>query len=171
MASSLDSPTNNLVKDERKLSGFKDYSDEQYELLIRKGVYLYEYMSSWDKFDEMELPLKDAFCSNLNMNNISDQDYSQAQKVWKGFDMKNLGEYHDLYLKTDVILLSNIFEAFRLTCLKHYSLEQAHFYTSPGLGWQACLKKMGIELELLTDPDMLLMFEREIRRGITQAVH
>ena len=82
-----------------------------------------------------------------------------------------MGEYHDLYLKTDVILLSNIFEAFRSTCLKHYSLDRTHFYTSPGLAWQACLKKIGIDLELLTDPDMLLIFERGVRRGITQTVH
>ena len=167
MASSLDSLMNNLVKDGRKLSGFEDYSDKLYELLIRKGVYLYEYMSSWDKFDEMELPPKEAFRSNLNVSDISDHDYSHAQNVWKGFDMKNLGEYHDLYLKIDAILLSNVFEAFRSTCLMLYSLNPAHFYTSPGLAWQACLKKMGTELELLTDPDMLLMFEIGIRGGIT----
>ena len=104
------------------------------------------------------------------MRNISDEDYKHAQKVWKGFDMKNLGEYHDLYLKTDIILLSNVFKAFRNTCLKHYSLDLAHFYTSLGLAWQACLKKTGIRLELLTDPDMLLMFQRAIRGGITRAV-
>ena len=85
--------------------------------------------------------------------------------------MKNLGEYHDLYLKTDVILLSNVFEAFRNTCLQHYKLDLAHFYTSPGLAWQTCLKKMGVRLELLTDSDMLLMFERGIHGGITQVVH
>ena len=113
MASSLDSLTNNLVKGGRKLSGFEDYSEEQYKLLIRKGVYPYEYMTSWDKFKETQLPLKEAFYSKLNMSDISDEVYEHAQKVWKGFDMKNLGEYHDLYLKTDVILLSNVFESFR----------------------------------------------------------
>ena len=85
MVSILDSLMNNLVKDERKLSGFKDYSETQCELLIRKGVYPYEYMTSWNKFEETELPPKEAFYSNLNMSNISDQDYSHAQKVWKGF--------------------------------------------------------------------------------------
>ena len=119
MASSLNCLTNNLVKDGRKLSGLEDHSDEQYELLIRKGVYPYEYMSSWDKFEETRLPLKEAFKSNLNMNDISNQNYFQVQKVWKGFDMKKVGEYHDLYLKTVVILLSNVFESFRSTCLKH----------------------------------------------------
>ena len=171
MANGLDSLTNNLVKDDLKLTRFEDYSDEQYELLIRKGVYPYEYMSSWDKFNETKLPPKEAFYSNRNMSDISDQDYSHAQKVWKEFGIKNLGECHDLFLKTDVILLSNVFEVFRNTCLKHYSLDPAHFYTLPGLAWQACLKKTGIELELLTDPDMLLMFEHGNRGGITQAVH
>ena len=171
MASSLDSLMNNLVKDGRKLSGFEDYSEEQYELFIRKGVYPYEYMTSWDKFIETQLPSKEAFCSKLNMSDISDEDYEHAQRVWKGFDMKNLGEYHDLYLKTDIILLYNVFEAFRNTCLQHYKLDPAHFYTSPALAWQACLKKTGVRLELLTDPDMLLMFERGIRGVIIQVVH
>ena len=85
--------------------------------------------------------------------------------------MKNLGEYHDLYLKTDLILLADVFEAFRDICLEYYRLDPAHFYKSPGLAWQACLKKTGAKLELLTDPDMFLMVEHGIRGGITQAVH
>ena len=92
-------------------------------------------------------------------------------KFGKVFEIKNLGEYHDLYLKTDVILLSNVFEAFREVCLKNYGLHPAHFYTAPGLGWKACLKKTKIRLELLLGPDMLLMFEIGIRGGITQSVH
>ena len=147
------------------------HNDEQFRLLLRKGVYLYEYMTSWDKFKETRLPPKEAFHSNLNMSDISEYDYKYAQRVWKKFRLKNLGEYHDLYLKTDVLLLSNVFETFRNTCLQHYKLDPAHFYTSPGLAWQACLKKTCVKLELLTDPDMLLMFERGIRGGITQAVH
>ena len=87
------------------------------------------------------------------------------------FRIRNLGEYHDLHLRTDVILLANVFEAFRDTCLEYYKLNPAHFYTSPGLAWKACLKKTGIRLELLTDPSMLLMFGRGIRGGITQVVH
>ena len=105
------------------------------------------------------------------MSDISEYDYKHAQKVWGEFNSENLGEYHDLYLKTNVILLANTFEAFRDTCLEYYQLDLAHFYTLPGLAWQACLKKIGIKLELPTDPDMLLMFERRIRGGITQAVH
>ena len=171
MASSLDSLTNNLVSGGRKLFGFVDYSELQYNLLTRKGIYPYEYMSSWDKFEESQLPPIGAFYSNLNMSNVSKGNYEHAQRVWKEFRIRNLGEYHHLYLRTDVILLSNVFEAFRDTCLEHYSLNPAHFYTSPGLAWKACLKCTGIRLELLTDPDMLLMFKRGIRGGITQIVH
>ena len=147
------------------------HNDEQFRLLLRKGVYPYEYMSSWNKFEETQLPPKEAFHSNLNVSDISEYDYEHAQKVWKEFKLKNLGEYHDLYLKTDTLLLSNVFEAFRYICLQHYKLGPAHFYTSPGLAWQASLKKTGVRLELLTDPDMLLMFGHSIRGGITQAVH
>ena len=128
-------------------------------------------MTSWDKFKETKLPPKEAFHSNLNMSVISEYDYKHAQRVWKEFKLKNLGEYHDLYLKTDVLLLSNVFETFRNTCLQHSKLDPSHFYISPGLAWQACLKKTGIKLELLTDPSMLLMLERGIRGGVTQAVH
>ena len=135
------------------------HNDEQFRLLLRKGVYPYEYISSWDKFEETKLPPKEAFHSNLNMSDISEYDYKHAQRVWKEFKLKNLGEYHDLYLKTDVLLLSNVFESFRNECLEYHGLDPAHFYTTPGLAWQASLKKTGVRLELLTDPDMLLMFE------------
>ena len=105
------------------------------------------------------------------MSSISKKDYQYAQRVWEEFGIHNLGDYHDLSLRTDVVLLANVYEAFRDTCLRHYKLDPAHFYTSPGLAWKACLKCTGIKLELLTDPDMLLMFEWGIRGGITQAVH
>ena len=154
--------TNNLVKGGQKLTRFEDYSEDQYVLLVRKGVYLYEYMLNWDKFMETWLPPKEAFHSTLNMSDISEGDYEHAQKVWGVFNLKNVGEYHDLYLKTDVILLANVFEAFRDTCLEYYQLNLAHFYTLPGLAWQACLKRTGVKLELLTDPDMLLMVEHSI---------
>ena len=172
MASSLDSLTKNLVSSGKKFFGFEDYSELQYELLTRKGIYRYEYMSSWDRFEETQLPPIESFYSKLNMSSISSDDYQHAQRVWKEFRIHNLGDYHDLYLGTDVVvvLLANVFEAFRGTCLRHYSLDPAHFYTSRGLAWKACLKRTGIKLELLTDPDMLLMFERGIRGGITQAV-
>ena len=102
----------------------------------------------------------DAFYSNLNMSSISEDDHQHAQRVWEESGIHNLRDYHNLYLRTDVVLLANVFEAFRDTCLKHYKLDPVHFYTSPGLAWKACLKHTGIRLELLTDPDMLLMLSR-----------
>ena len=84
-------------------------------------------MSSWNKFEESQLPSIEAFYSNLNMSNVSEGDYEHAQRVWKEFNIHNLGDYHDLYLRTDVILLANMFEAFRDTCLEHYKLDPVHF--------------------------------------------
>ena len=170
MSSSLDSLTKNLVSRGKRLFGFEDYSELQYDLLTRKGVYPYEYVNSWDRFEETQLPPISAFYSNLNVSSISEEDYQHAQQVWKEFGTHNLGDYHDLYLRIDVVLLANMYEAFRDTCLKHDKLDPAHFYTSPGLAWKACLKHTGIKLELLTDSDMLIMFEQGIRGGITQAV-
>ena len=141
MSSNLDSLTTNLVRKGKKLFGFENYNPAHYELLVRKGIYPYEYMSSWDKFKETRLPPKEAFYSNLSMVGVSSDNYEHACKVWKEFGIKNLGEYHDLYLNTDVIFLANIFEAFRNVCLKNYGLDPAHFYTAPGLAWKACLKK------------------------------
>ena len=128
-------------------------------------------MTNWDKFKEMKLPPREAFYSKLNMAGVKEEDYEHARRVWKEFGLKDLGEYHDLYLKTDVILLANVFEEFRKVCLKNYGLDPAHFYTAPGLAWKACLKKTRIGLELLLDPDMILMFERGIRGGINQSVN
>ena len=105
------------------------------------------------------------------MSGISECDYGHAQRVWKEFGMKNLGDYDDLYLKMDALLLSNVLKTFRTTCPEHYALDPAHFYTSLGLAWQACLKKTGVNLELLTDSDILLMFKQGTQGGITQAVH
>ena len=105
------------------------------------------------------------------MSGISEEDYQHAQRVWKEFGIRNLGEYHDLYLRTDVVLLENIFEALRETSLKHYGFNPVHVYTLPGYAWKACLKKTRVRLELLTDLNMLLMFKKGIRGGITQATH
>ena len=104
------------------------------------------------------------------MSGIYEVEYQHARNVWDKFGLKNMGDYHDLYLKTDVVLLTNIFESFRSVCLGNYGLDPAHFYIAPGSAWKACLKKTGVNLELLRDPDMLLMFERGIRGGITQSV-
>ncbi|XP_057312288.1 uncharacterized protein LOC130653795 [Hydractinia symbiolongicarpus] len=105
------------------------------------------------------------------MSGISDADYAHAQKVWKDIKVENMGVYHDIYLKTDVLLLADVFETFGETCLTNYKLDPSHFYTAPGLAWQACLKKTEVELDLLSDMDMFLFMERGIRGGLCQAVY
>ena len=92
-----------------------------------------------------------------------------AQKVWDVFEIRSLGEYHDLYVQTDTLLLADVFENFRNMCLEKYQLDPSHFLSAPGLAWQACLKKTGVNFELLTDVDMLLMIETGTRGGICQS--
>ena len=128
-------------------------------------------MDNWKKIDETLLPNKEAFYSDLNMEDITDTDYRYANKVFKELQLKNLGEYHDLYVQSDTLLLADVFESFRNMCIKVYELDPVHFLTVPGLAWQACLKKAGVELELLTDNDMLLMVEEGIRDGVCHAIH
>ena len=140
-------------------------------LLLRKGVYPYEYMDSWEKFNETSIPPKEAFYSELNLEDTTDEDYAHVQKVWDVFEIKNRGEYHDLYVQSDTLLLADVFENFRDKCIEIYGLDSAHFLSAPGLTWQVCLKKTGVELELLTDIDMLLMVEEGIRGGICQAIY
>ena len=139
-------------------------------LLLRKGVYPYEYMDNSERFNVTLLPNKEYFYNNLNMENIDDIDYRHGSNVFKRFKLKNLGEYHDLYVQSDTLLLGNVFENFRKTCLRVYELDPAHFLSLPGLVWQACLKKTNVKLELLTDYNMLLMVEEGIRGGICHAI-
>ena len=113
------------------------------------------------------LPSKEAFYSTLKGEGISDEDYSHAKHVFKRFHCQHLGDYHDLYLKSDVLLLADVFENFRDICLEYYGLDPCHFYTSPGLSWQACLKMTGVKIELLTDIDQLLFCEQALRGGIS----
>ena len=94
-----------------------------------------------------------------------------AQKVWDVFEIKNCGQYHDLHVQSDTLLLADVFENFRNKCLKIYELDPIYFVSAPGLAWQACLKRTGVKLELITDYDMLLMIEKGIRGGICQATH
>ena len=138
---------------------------------LRKGIYPYEYIDSWERFDENTIPPKEAFYSELNLENITDKDYEHVKKVWEAFEIKNLGEYHELYVKCDIFLLADVFENFRNKCIEIYKLDPAHFLSAPGLAWQACLKKTKVELESLTDIDMLLMVEKGTRGAIFQAIH
>ena len=143
----------------------------KFVMLLRKGVYPYEYMDGCDKFNEISIPNKQAFYSNVTMENITETDYIHANNVFKTFKLNNLGDYHDLYVQSDTLLLADVFGNFRKAYIKKYELDPAHFISLPRLAWQACLKKTGVELELLTDCDMLLMIEEVIRGGICHAVH
>ena len=127
-----------------------------FKLLLRKGVYPYEYMDSWERFNETELPSKDKFYSTLNFEDISDDVYAHAVNIWNTFNINNLGEYDDLYVKLDTALLGDIFENFRDKHIEIDKLDLAYFLTTPRLSWWACLKKTVVKLELLTDENMFL---------------
>ena len=128
-------------------------------------------MDSWERFDETWLPDKEAFYSTLNMKHITDVDHRHAKRVFKNLNNKNLGDYPDLYVQSDTLLLADVFENFRNKCIEMYELDPAHFLSAPGLAWKACLKKTEVKLELLTNVDMLLMVEKGIRCGICHAIH
>ena len=161
-----------LIKRSANIYEFCDGDINKFILSLKKGVYPYEYMDSWERFDETSLPDKEAFYSNLNMEKITDVDYLHAKRVFNGVALKslnnqNLGDYHDLYVQSDTLL---VFKNFRNMCIKVYELDPAHFLSAPGLAWQTCLKKTGVEFELLTDPDILLIVEKRIRGGICHAI-
>ena len=166
MSTSLDNLVNNLPDDAfNNLERY--YKEEKLSLVKGKGFYPYEYMDSLERFKENKLPPKEAFYSRLTGEGISNEDYERVKKVWKVFGMKTLQDYHDLYNVTDVLLLADVFENFRNICLDNYKLDPAHYFTAPGLAWDACLKITGVELELLSDIDMLLMIEKGIRGGVS----
>ena len=145
----------------------KEELGEKLNLLSKKGVYPYDFMDNIKKFQETKLPPKEKFYSKLNDEHITQQDFEHAQKVWKTFNCKNMGDYHDLYLRTDVLLLCDIFKEFRNVCLENYELDPAWYFTSPGLAWDASLKKTQVKLELLNDIDMLQMIEKGTRGGVS----
>ena len=128
-------------------------------------------MDSFDRFNETELPKRKDFYSLLNDTDISEEEYQHAREVWNSFKIRNLGQYHDLYLKTHVLLLADVFANFRKTCLNHYKLDPSHYMTSPGLSWDAMLKMTEIKLDLISDIDMQLFVEKGLRGGISYIAH
>ena len=162
---------NELIKRFANIYKFCNEDINKFILLLRKGVYPYEYMASWKKFDETSLPDKEVFYSSLNMEGITYVDQRHAKRVFKNLSNKNFGDYHDLYVQSDTLLLADVFQNFRNKCIEICELDHAHFLFAPGLAWQACLKKTEVRLELLTENDMLLMVQKEIRGGICLAIH
>ena len=138
------------------------------DLLTEKGVYPYDYMNSFDKFNDEHLPTKEQFYSRLTEEDLTNDDYKKAKQIWKHFGIKNMGEYHDLYLKTDVLLLTDVFENFRDMCLSYYGLDPVYYYTLPNFAFDAMLKLTGIEMDLVYDQEMYEMIEAGLRGGMTQ---
>ena len=158
MTSSLDKLVSNLLKDDLIFTS-KAFKGKRLDLMSQKGIYPYDFMDSFEKFNQMELPTKDQFYSILNNQLITDDEYDHAKEVWKTFNIKTMGEYHDLYLVSDVLLLTDVFENFRKTCMQYYKLDPCHYFTSPGLSWDAMLKMINIKLELMTDIHMFQFIE------------
>ena len=135
VVSETDKKTSQAVLNEKFSNTLKFCNGDlnKFALLLRKGVYPYEYMDNWEKFNETSILDKESFYSELNKEGITDEDYAHAQKVWKVFEIKNLGEYHDLYVQSDTLLLADVFENFRDKCIEIYKLDPAHFLSAPGL--------------------------------------
>ena len=167
LSTSLDSLVKNLpIEDFKLLTKFIENTEKR-DLMLRKGVYPYDYADSAKKLDEDLLPSKADFFSQLYNEGISNEDYLHAQNVWSRFDCKTLGDYHDVYLKSDVLLLADVFESFRRMAISTYKLDPAHYFTAPGLSWDAMLKLTKVKLQLIDDTDMYLMIESGIRGGVS----
>ena len=175
MNSSLDSLVTNL-SDHDFVCLSAEFSGKFFKLFKQKGVYPYEYMDSFEKCFEDKLPDKcDYFFSSLKDRCISEKDYFKplfkrlfkAINVCNVFKMNTVGDYHDLYLKTDVLLLADVFEKFIKTFLDYYGLDPCHYFSSPGLSWDAMLKVTGIKLDLISDIDMNLFIEKRMVGGIS----
>ena len=161
---SLDNLTKNLP-DDAFIFTQQEFTDEEFNLMKQKGTYPYDYMDSFQKFNDTQLPIKKDFFSILYNEHISHEQYNHAQTVWNTFKLKTMGDYHDLYLKSDTLLLADIFENFRKTCLQYYKLDPCHYFSSPGLSWDAMLKMTKVKLELITGIDMFQFIEKGLRGG------
>ena len=176
MNSSLDKLVKNLSDEDFKYL-VEEFGSENLELLKQKGAYPYEYMNSFERFNEEKLPARKYFYSSTKDGKIDDdgkisdghisvKEYSTCKKIWDKFEMKNMSDYHDHYLKKDVLLLTDVFEKFIDTCLKFYGLDPCHYFSSPGLSWDAMLKMTGEKLEKISDIDKYLFIEKELKGGI-----
>ena len=140
-------------------------------LLLRKGVYPYEYIDDWEKFNETKITEKEEIYSDLNMADITDVDYIHVKRVHQDFEIKNFVEYNNLYLKSGALFSADFFKNYRKNFWKIYHLDLVKFLLVPRLARQAALKITEVKFELLTDIDTLLMVEKRIRGGICHAIH
>ena len=135
--------------------------------MLRKGVYSYEYINSLESFNETKLPNRSAFYSTLKMEHITVEDFEHVKRMWETFGHRDTGDYHDTYLRTDVLLLADVIEAYRKKCQTNYGLDPVHYLTTPAFVWDALLKMTKVELELLTNYDMHLSIEKGMRGGMS----
>lgn len=172
MQSSLDKRSAYLHSDQLtnlKSEMISTYNNDQIGLMYCKGVFPYDYVDSWSKYDDEMLPTQEQSYSKLTESHISDSDYNYAKLVWEAFNnIQDLGPYSDLYLKIYVMLLADVFDNFRDTCHQIYKLDPAHYFTAPGLSWDAMLKFTKVKIQLLTDVDMFMFVEQGLRGGISQ---
>ena len=145
----------------------QEFSGDLLELVKQKGVYPYEHMDSFKKFSVDKLTDRHKFFSSLKDEYISEKDYLHTINFWNAFKMNTMGDYHNLYLKTDVLLLADVFEKFINTYLDCCGLDPCHYFSSPGLSWDAMLKMTGIELELISGIDMQLFIGKGMRGGVS----
>jgi len=169
MMSSLDERVDGNAPEDMKIMEKLCQDREKRKMILKKGIYPYEYMDSFERFTKKELPPQEEFFSKLKGEGITAKEYAHVKEVLAAFGCQMLGDYHDLYVKTDVVLLADIFENFCKVCTEKYGLDPAHYYTAPGLSWDGLLKKTSVELELLTDLDMHLFIEKGMRGGISIA--
>src|SRR6218665_2956122 len=153
------------------ICSFSKLRHKAHQLLKRRGVHPYEYMDTVDRMAETCLPPKDSFYSSLNEEHITDADYAHAQKVWETFQIKTMGQYHEMCMLVDVVLLADVFQAFRNMSLSYYRLDPLHYFSSPGLSWDACLKTTGVQLEQITEPDQYIFSEKGLRGGVSLICH
>ena len=175
--SSLDKLVKNFPDEDFKYL-VKEFSSKHLKVLRKKGDYPYGYMNSFKKFDEDKLPARKYFFSStkkvkidedgkISDGHISIGDYLTSEKIWNKFKMKNMSDYHDHYLKKDVLLLADVFEKFISTCIKHYELDPCHHFSSPGLIWDAMLKRTDVKLEKISDINKYLFIEKGSREEIS----
>ena len=168
------SPLANLAKNlpaEKYIYTSEAFSGEKLDLMKAKGVYPYDYMDSFERFSEKQLPKRNDFYSLLTDEEISEEEYAHAGKVWETFGIENMGQYHDLYLKSDVLLLADIFENFREQYLDIYGLDPAHYVSLPNSSLDSALKMIGVRLDLISDVNMQLLIEKGMRGGISTITH
>ena len=174
---SLDKLVKNLSDKDFKYL-VEEFGFDNLKTLKQKGAYSYEYMNSFKRFNEEKLPARKYFFSSTKKGKIDEdgkmsdchisiEDYLMCEKIWNKFKIKNMGDYHDHYLKKDVLLLADVFEKFINTCLKYYELDPCHYFSSPGLSWDAMLKMNDVKLEKISDIDKYLFIEKGSRGGIS----